>query len=532
MGLLALALASAQLLPFVDLSLHSNRGSGFGNSAWSMPAHGWANFLAPLFRTSPWQQIVVQKNQYWTSSYYAGIGAVFLAGMALWRQRGWRVWLPGLLLLTSLVLALGDHGYLLPLLQRLLPFVGLFRYPVKFVLLTLFVIPLLAAVAIGHYQHWKPASSRAWWPEFLGGAAILMAIGGILWFARLSPAGDVGWRQTAVNGAERAAILAVFIAGIFGLVARPEWRTVTGAALVGLCWLDVLTHMPWQNPTVDASVYARGLALRDAAFPPQSVAAGGSRVMISPYAARRIYYLSNPDAQEAFLLDRLVFEANCNLLDDVPKVDGFFSLYLRDIDKVLSLFDTNAESHLGQLEDVMAVSQTIAPGKIFDWVRRPSFLPWVSAGQAPVFAGEAETLRALADPDSNFHQSVYLPQEARSVITARREPAARVVTKKFGANNTVLEVETPSAALVFVSQAWYHNWRARVDGRPTMLWRANQAFQAVEAPAGRHEIELTYEDTAFRCGLAASILSLVLCATVWPWLAPLHRREAHATFPK
>jgi len=209
--------------------------------------------------------------------------------------------------------------------------------------------------------------------------------------------------------------------------------------------------------------------------------------------------------------------ANCNLLDGVPKVDGFFSLYLRDIDKVLSLFDTNSVARLAGLEDVMAVSYTIAPGKVFDWVPRPSYIPWITAGQAPVFAGEPTTLQALADPKSDFHKTIFLPLEAQSSITARRQEAARVLIKQFGSARITLEVQTPGPAMVSISQAWYHNWKASMDGRAAPLWRANQAFQAVETPAGRHEITLVYRDMAFRWGACLSALGLMVCGLCWFW---------------
>jgi uncharacterized membrane protein YfhO len=66
--------------------------------------------------------------------------------------------------------------------------------------------------------------------------------------------------------------------------------------------------------------------------------------------------------------------------------------------------------------------------------------------------------------------------------------------------------------MVALSQAWYHNWKAGIDGRDAPLWRANQAFQAIEVPAGRHEITLAYRDPAFRWGGYLSILGLLLCA--------------------
>ena len=199
MGLLALGLAAAQWLPFMDFTLHCSRNSHYGDSAWAMPPWGWGNFLVPLFQTSHWQQIVVQRNQYWTSSYYAGIGTVFLAGIALWRgRRNWRVWLLGGFLLASLVLALGNDGYLFLWLRRLLPFLGFFRYPVKFIILTLLVLPLLAAWALAHYESRPACGWRGWRLDLLWGAALLLLIGAVLGVARLWPVGDNSWPATAL----------------------------------------------------------------------------------------------------------------------------------------------------------------------------------------------------------------------------------------------------------------------------------------------------------------------------------------------
>jgi uncharacterized membrane protein YecN with MAPEG domain len=516
-GFLALALSAAQILPFIDLSLHSNRGNQFGDSAWAMPPGGWANFLVPLFQTSSWQQIVQQEHQHWTSSYYAGIGAIFLALMALGRGRSWRVWLPGVVLALSLILALGDKAGLFMLLRHLFPFLGLFRYPVKFVLMAIFTLPLLAAVAIAHYENWQSLPPSRWWrPELACGFILLVLIALIVWFARQWPVGDLSWTKIAANGLERAGFLILTIALLCLLILRPSWRAWTGPAILAVCWLDVLTHEPWQNPTVNPSVFQPGL---ESLLKSGPVLPGQSRIMMSPYSARQMYYNSAPSLSDNFLLDRSVFLANCNLLDGVPKVDGFFSLYLRHIDKVLSLFDTHSEARLAGLEDVMAVSRTIAPGKVFDWVPRPSYLPWVTAGQAPVFAGEDSTLQALADPAIDFHQTIYLPLEAKSLITAQRQESARVVVQQFRPSKIVLQVETPAPAMVAISQAWYHNWQAGVDGRAVPLWRANQAFQAVESPAGRHQITLVYRDLPFRWGLCLSILGLIFCAAASPFLS-------------
>jgi uncharacterized membrane protein YfhO len=67
-----------------------------------------------------------------------------------------------------------------------------------------------------------------------------------------------------------------------------------------------------------------------------------------------------------------------------------------------------------------------------------------------------------------------------------------------------------------VAQTYYHNWRASVDGRFVPLLRANYTFQAVEIPAGHHEVRLTYVDRLFQIGAIISSLAVMGCVfTLW-----------------
>ncbi len=54
-----------------------------------------------------------------------------------------------------------------------------------------------------------------------------------------------------------------------------------------------------------------------------------------------------------------------------------------------------------------------------------------------------------------------------------------------------------------------------MDERLARLWRANFAFQALEVPAGRHQVVLTYEDAWFRWGVLISLVSLGTCLAGW-----------------
>src|SRR5262249_47448086 len=68
-AILVAIVCAAQLLPFFELLVRSQRDTGFGFDRWSMPIWGWANFLVPLFRTTPTASgTFFQESQGWTSS--------------------------------------------------------------------------------------------------------------------------------------------------------------------------------------------------------------------------------------------------------------------------------------------------------------------------------------------------------------------------------------------------------------------------------------------------------------------------------
>jgi hypothetical protein len=114
---------------------------------------------------------------------------------------------------------------------------------------------------------------------FLGGL-----IGLLLWFAQRFPQYGYPynrWPETLANGLARLAFL-VLAGGLLWWAGRAAtWRR-QGLLRLGLLlavWLDLLTQVPRQNPTVPRWVYRPGL-LR---LSPQPEV-GGTRAMTSPAA--------------------------------------------------------------------------------------------------------------------------------------------------------------------------------------------------------------------------------------------------------
>jgi hypothetical protein len=242
---------------------------------------------------------------------------------------------------------------------------------------------------------------------------------------------------------------------------------------------------------------------------------GGSRAMLSPAAALELTRFAVRDAKYNFLAKRIGYCADVNLLDAVPKVDGFFSLAPREFDNLLSAIYNITNGNWPALENFMGVSQYTSSTNVLGWQSRAGFLPLISAGQRPVFLDETNTVWALARGDFDGAITVILPQSAKSAVAVSNQTTAKIMGPKFGTQTVDFEVETAAPTLTVIAQAYYHDWRAEVDGQAVPLLRANGAFQAVPVPAGAHRVRLFYEDRAFQIGAAVSLCMWVNCVVAF-----------------
>jgi hypothetical protein len=514
LALLVALICAAQLLPFLQLLAHSQRNSGYAAAShdWAMPFWGWANFLVPLFRTSPnGQGVFLQNTQYWTSSYYAGICTLLLAVVALRRTRDWRVRLLATLCFLGLVLAWGETSFLFSLLRAGFAPLGFVPYPIKFVILVLAVTPPLAAFGFAALAGTNRLERFEWGCGFAG-LGLIPVIMGTDWNASV-PA-DVHcavWQ----NGLSRGAFFGgTFLLLVLLLKSRNSSRTVFGLLLLVAVWLDLATHVPTQNPTVSPSVYAPGWA-NTRRGKGASPILGQSRVLVSSGARDTLARNPLRNSDENFLRNRLAGRADCNLLDALPVVDGFFSLTPREVSRVTSLPYAESGYITPALMDFVGVSHVTSPGALTEWSARPTAMPLVTAGQKPAFADDRLAFESIKDPKTDFHCVALLPPEAQSVITAAAEPNARITQTHFGGQQVGFGVEASTPSVVVIAQTYYPAWHAYVDGRPARLWRANYAFQAVEVPAGKHAVRLIYEDRAFYLGCALTGLGLLGCGGLW-----------------
>jgi hypothetical protein len=498
-------LAAAQLLPFLDLMAHSQRQAGYADLRWSMPGSGWANFLVPMaFGHVLNEGIFFQDGQNWTSSYYLGFGTLWLALLAFWKARNGRVWSLGIIAAFAVIFALGANTPVFPALRHIFPQLGFVTYPVKYLLLVVFIAPLLAAFSLARLREMNAQKSIV-----AIGIVLLLLLAAVLYWQWKLQADDV--HVAMENGIERIPFLVLTGAVLFILAQKSKLNLprTTSAILILAAWLDVLTHEPSQNPTVSPNVYSPYLARQKLAMDPQPNL-NGSRAMVSPKAYMEFIQRALQDPAKNFLVKRLGYCGDCNLLDDVPKVEGFFSLTTRE-NNDLFLLIYGATNDYPHLEDFLGVSQVTAPDEIYSWQSRTTFLPLATAGQKPVFLDDADALHALTDSNFDSSKIVILPPETRPLITVTNQTMAQVLHLRRRYRRDGFEIEAYTPSLVVVAQTFYHNWHALLDGREVPIFRANYGFDAIQVPEGRYHLQLVYRDRAFEMGAILSAVSFPGC---------------------
>lgn len=522
-GALVAGLSAVQLLPFLDLLKHSHRDSGYGDSGWAMPFSGLANFLEPLFHCfDGGHGVFMQHDQYWTSSYYLGAGTLLLALVAVWRVPNGRVWLLAAAALASVLMALGQKGILYSVVKTLLPQLGFMRYPIKFVVMAVFAIPLLAGYAVRWIQEASTDSTQGRRTFQIVSFVLLGLLGVIVWREWQHPLPEDNWLMTWHNALVRAAFLILVPGTLLALrrAAEHKLQLLLRLALLLMLWMDVFTHAPNLNPEVARSVFEPGIIRAYLKLDPLSYG-DEPRVMQTAAAAEKVRYTYLSKPEDDYLCRRLSLYDNCNLLDDIPKIDGFYSLYLRDMAQILGLiYGYDAKNiDLKGLKDFLGVGYINATDKssvkALEWVARTNYLPLVTAGQRPVFTADTNTLGYLTSPNFDPRQIVFLPLEAKARVTATNRTEAKILSSKIAAQRLSLQVAAEAPALVVVAQGFYHPWHAYIDGKRTEIFRANYAFQALQIPAGQHQVSLVYEDNVFRLGLAISLATLVICLALW-----------------
>jgi hypothetical protein len=508
---LTLALSAGQLFPFIDLLAHSQLSVNYCSNVNSMPVAGIVNYVLPLFhcyRSSVVDYIFLDGQRFF-SSYYLGVTSIILVVIAAFRARSRDAYILLLITIFSIVLAMGNNSIAYRALRHFVPLLGFMRYPVKFVILSVFTIPLLSAYGLTWLTGCAAKDSNNVNRVFCSAIiSVVIFATAMIWMIWEFPHPMDDTTMAVWNSGVRVIFMIAICWALFIIlyISNRENRHLAIACFLFLVLLDLATHIPNLAPTTSRGVYDSDLVQKRFSWV-RSLRFGKARALV----IRSQQAVSGMDLQS--VADRRYsLSLNLNLLDNVPKADGFFPLYLRnmvDINTALNWKDIESRP-ISQFLGIKYIGSLDAGS----WVVRDTAMPMLTSGQQPIFLNESNALQYVTGDDFRPDQFVCLPLAAEHIITASNCSEARIISSTCRPQRISIDVESASPTMLVIAQAYYHQWHAYVSGRRVPLWQANYAFQALELPRGRHDVQIVYEDSAFALGKAISIFSWLTCVFV------------------
>jgi hypothetical protein len=576
-----LLICAVQLLPASDLLSHSRRGVQglrFRESAnWALNPLAIAEILIPDFFGSGiaaptgWLWLMSDRNVPYLLSTFLGFVPVFfaLAGWALASRsrRNFVAGAAGVLLLLSF----GHFTPIFALAYLLLPPLMVVRYPIKLLVVVVFLVAILAGWGFDALRSpaaaWKAQRKRLLLPLqiFLGGIVAVLAV------AWLTPAIIMAPTSRILNALgespfnlmqmpdflvtilryELPGLAGFCLGGIVlaaGLEQGKRWARPGLYAFAALAMVELLMVNSAANPTVPQSFFT----YRPPVLAQFKAPAGTYRVtsfwpiILTPDTKNLQTYISFESVPEAANLDPMAqgaFQARLQLAAGsmLNQVEGNINLdierslppYLYDVEIYLSRLGSDylhADCLLGRTNVKYIIrpapadsAATRLVGDVFNGSPIPSrlyedlyYVPRAYvAGQARCSTDSQETLRLMASPEFDALDTAILAAPAGSAPPASGpEPAGQVEIVHRDPNSVTLSAQLSRPGYVLLLDRYDPSWQATIDGHSTTVWRANQIFRAVYAGAGRHEIRFDYRQRGLRLGLIISLATLMTMAAL------------------
>jgi hypothetical protein len=146
----------------------------------------------------------------------------------------------------------------------------------------------------------------------------------------------------------------------------------------------------------------------------------------------------------------------------------------------------------------------------YDARMRLSVQYWV--GRKPLRPDQKSVFASVSGLNIYLNPAAYPRAWVENNSSCREPGSARMVSR--GQARVVVEADLPCAATVVVSEPFFPGWKARIEGRTVPIREVHGALRAIDLPAGRHRVVMTYRPASVYAGAAFTALGWLACAAL------------------
>lgn len=464
-GILALAIASIELLPFLQLLSHSSRSLVHYTEQWTSNWQELLTFISPYFHHiyTPQGSSFPQNNGLYPFIYIGPVLCAF-ALTAKPSRVTVALWLAAVI---GTLLAFGGM-YHIPGLSHI-------RFAGKFILLPLVCLTLLAGISL-------PKKTRTLLLVNLLLICICIAVAAttkeyliltlniclliLIWFQALWP------------------LILTCILGITLLLSSNS-QSLVESKLIAPQTDNKPPSGKFLIRSVESQQYQDWISLcsTNADFPRPTPA-----------------YIADMEIHNAYL--------DCNLLFNASSLNSFQPMDLGKSIALLNIAEHHSEyTNLLDYLGIRFISSGFANGKIY-FTERTNYMANVTIGQQPIaYTQTNQTTVRQYQVFNDYSQKVLIP--AKDLLPTEQEaigdPSATVRFIEHFSRTTAITHTHTHTWLVY-AQSYYPGWTATIDGNPVPIILANATHMAIRIPAGEHTVIFTYDNPLIEVGASISLI--------------------------
>jgi hypothetical protein len=536
--LVGIGIAAIQVLPFLEYIQYSPRSNGGPSTGWDF-ATSYAMPPSEIFTT-----ILPQFNgvldHYWGTNpikfhtEYIGMLPLALAGLA-WGDRSRRRLVVALLAGAGffLLFAFAGHTPFYRPFFEFMPMLKKIRAMGMVFFLVAFPVALLAGIGLDRVLTGRVSSRTVLW--LVGGFGLFALLGIVGGLQALAEGIAIPERmaQAQANapelraGAFRLLIAALAGGGVLWGIAIGKLRPSAAATLV----LAVMTLDLW---SIDRLFFV---------FSPRAATLYGSddvtrylqnqklpyRVLETSYGHSVLMAYRIPNA--------LGYHGNeLRFYDELGgKEEGWKNFNLPSVLDLLSV----RYLILGSPQPIPGFHQIVGPvstsfGTSATLFERDSLQPYARVLASAAKVPENQAVATITDPRFPFDRvALYSDTDSLTPDPLTRpfpasEASAQVTDWAPGRMTIDLAGSDPKPSYLVISENWYPDWHATIDGRPATIHRADHSLLSVVLPPGAREVKLVFDSPTYARGKLISLVALLVAAGMMVGPLTLRRKPASA----
>lgn len=548
---IGLGMYAIQALPFIAYIPFSPRGAGGPSAGWEY-ATGYAMPTAELFTVflpelNGVRDAYAGANFIKTHTEYLGAIVLMLAacgfgGAARKRERLALAVIGGLFLLV----ALGGHTPFYRVWYEVMPMMKKVRAAGMAFYLVALPVAVYVGFGVDRLARGEVALRRVLiWAGVFAFFGLIGAVGGLDGIAQALAAPERLEVAIATTPQLHAGALRLFIVAVAGAGVLAAIRL--GKLSGGLAAATLITVVVGDMWSLDRKFFVfNGSA--EQLFGNDQITAAIEKTPL-PY---RVW---DPKGRLGSNSGLEVYQGSWLMGHDIPQLFGYHGQELNTFDELwggkndwknqvnLGLLKLYAVRYvvLSQAQTLPGFHQVLGPVRT-DGTGRPGILyeadtlpPYVRLMAGAVKAPAAQVADVASDARFPVEEVAIYPDSAPvspTAVGSQLPPPAKATPKvtawEAGSIKVGIEGQDERPLYLVVSENWYKDWTATVDGKAVPVMRAQNALLSVEVPPGGKEVSFVFRSPEYEKGKWITLLSLLAALALWIVPSVRRPREAHA----